>query len=209
MGRIIKPLVADSDELGWFWLTRYASEEKEFADSDGSNVPEGFFGNLLCRSIRFRFELNDTNQATFEARGSKLIEHEGCWISDWRDYEVGELCGDRFLGEFRDSERRQGRLPLVKNYMNSVSRLALHALVSADEDGRFRFETNDHELNPTKSTFYSLHHFFCNPTEVPLTVLLLANEYGQLITDTRTYPPSPPANTQDTWNPLGECKIRF
>lgn len=209
MARIIKPLAEVNDELDWFWFTRYASVEQEFADSDGSNVPAGFFGSQLCRSIRFRFEIHEDKLADFENRGTALIEREGCWISDWRDYGVGELCADRFLGELRSAERRQERLPLVKNYVNSVSRLALHLIVPADDEGRFRFETNDHELNPTNSTLYSLHHFFCNPTEVPLTVLLIANENGQLIAGTRTYPPNPPPDPKHTWNALGECKIRY
>src|SRR5262245_2845477 len=84
MARILKPLVTGQDGLQWFWFTKYASVQPEFADSDGNGVPSGFFGAQFCRSLRLRFEADDGVVGGFEHKGSQLIAQEGCWIADWR-----------------------------------------------------------------------------------------------------------------------------
>jgi hypothetical protein len=206
MERIIKPIVASQDGLVWFWFTRYASLQPEFADSDESKVPTGFFGNMLCRSLRFRFEVADDALNVFEANGSKLITQEGCWTADWRDYGIGELCSNRFLGENRSQTRRDERLILVKDYLASVSRLALHSLVPEDNQGRFRFEANDDPQNLHDSAFFSLHHLFCNTTDVLLTALINCqppNLQGG------TWQNPPPDFVQNQQHPCSEFQVRF
>jgi hypothetical protein len=205
MARVIRPMV-QLQGMNWFWLTRYASETPEFADSDGSSVPAGFFDGQMCRSLRFRFDVDDDQRERFETRATTIINTEQCWIADWRPYGDDELCSDRFLGEDRSAIRKNERRAIVRNYLESVSRLALHALVPADETGRFRFETSDHPENPHGSAFFSLHHLFCNPTEV-LLIVLVTSDGMNLTCGTRQYPP--PILQGGSTVPLVEFKVRF
>lgn len=206
MARIIRPLVINNDRLKWVWLTRYSSAAPEFADSDGTNVPTGYFDNKHCRSLRFRFEIVDDELAAFEQHGNLLIQQDGCWNADWRDYGIGELSSNRFVGEDRSQARRDERLLLVKQYLESVTRLMLHALVPADTEGRFRVENNDDNENPNNSAFFSLHHLFCNTTEVLLTALV-SNDGFMIDCGTRQYPQA--AVTQNQGVPVKEFRVRF
>ncbi len=206
MARILKPLVISNEKLKWVWLTRYASTEPEFADSDGANVPTGYFHNNPCRSIRFRFEIDDSDLADFEREGNELIQQEGCWNADWREYGIGELCSNRFIGEDRSQDRRDERLMIVKQVVESVSRLMLHALVPADQEGRFRVENNDDAENPHNSAFFSLHHLFCNTTEVLLTAIV-SNDGFAIDCGTRQYPQA--AVIQNQGVPVKEFRVRF
>ena len=207
IARIIKPLSHSGQGLEWIWFTRYASLETDFADSDGTHCPTAFFGGGLCRSLRLRFQISEDHRSEFEASAGELIQSEGCWIADWRDYDSGELCSDRFTGEDRTDSRRAERKLLVMKYLHAVSRLALHSLVPADQEGRWRFEMNDDPQNAYGSTFFSLHHLFCNATNVPLGVLVIEKE-GQLLCGTRMYPPFDPMD-EEQWRAAREYQIRF
>ena len=87
-----------------------------------------------------------------------------------------------------------------------MTRLTLHALVPADAQGRFKIEDNDHDENPQNSAFFSLHHLFCNTTEVILTALVTDAE-GRLQVGTRQYPPE--ALVDDVKKSFGEFRVRF
>lgn len=204
MARIIKPL-SEREGVKWVWATRYAFQELDFSDSDGSKVPEGFFSKPLYRSLRFRYEVEQDHQEDFESFGSSLVQNERCWNADWRDFSES-LCCDRFLGIPRTEIRRIERRILVLNYLNSVTRLTLHSLVPADTEGRFKIEDNDHQENPSNSAFFSLHHLFCNTTEVLLTALI-TDDQGKLQVGTRQYPPD--ALTNDANKPFAEFQVRF
>ncbi len=211
MARILRPLVDGSAQLKWVWFTRYSSNEPDFADSDSANAPAGYFDNndirsLRFRSLRFRFEIADTDLAAFERQGRELIEREGCWIADWREYGIEELCSNRFIGEDRSEDRRNERLRLVRLYVESVSRLMLHALVPADNEGRFRVENNDDKQNPHSSAFFSLHHLFCNTTDVMLTALI-SNDGFTIDCGTQQYPQA--AVTQKQGVSVKEFNVRF
>ncbi len=73
--------------------------------------------------------------------------------------------------------------------MNSICRLFIDYLVPETGD-RWRFEENGDLLqNPAKNAFQSLHHLFCNITEVPLDVLV-GIKGGQFHVGTQMYPPN-------------------
>lgn len=205
MARIIRPLV-QMGGLNWFWFTRYASEELEFADSDGTNVPVRFFEGQACRSLRFRFDMDDSRLNGFEASAATKIREENCWIADFRDYGDQQLCESRFLGEDQSDARKKERLAIVREYTQSICRLTLHALVPADEEGRFRFEIGDKSANPHGSAFFSFHHLFCNTTDVFLTVIV-ASDGSNLSCGTRQYV-SPPLQKNPTVGPV-EIQVRF
>jgi hypothetical protein len=205
MARIIKPLVGRTG-VKWVWVTRYAFLTLDFSDSDGSKAPEGFFEKPLYRSLRFRYEIEPERQDEFEAAGAEIVKSEGCWQADWRDFPVDSLSGDRFLGSPRTDERRREREGLVMNYVDSVTRLALHALIPADDEGRFKIEDNDHHENPHNSAFFSLHHLFCNTTNVLLTALINCQPEN-LQGGTLQYPPQDFQRNPN--HPCSEFQVRF
>lgn len=206
MARLVKPLVLENPKIKWFWMTRYRSLDEDFADSEKSAAPSDFFQDNDYRSLRFRIEVEEDDRLAFEEKATDLITQENCWIADWRDYDIRELCSDRFIGENRAEDRRHERLSLVKEYLGSVARLAIHALLPKDDAGRFRFETNDNHLNPHGSAFFSLHHLFCNTTEVLLTALVTSRD-DCLQIGTLMYPP--PLVQENQLRPWKEQQIRF
>ena len=205
MARIIRPLVSHPG-VSWVWVTRYASETPEFDDSDGSKAPADFFNGHLCRSLRFRFLVEPEHRTAFEESGTVLVNKEACWLADWRKFPVDSLAGDRFLGSPRTPDRKMDRLPLVMNFLDSVTRLTLHALVEADQEGRFKIEDNDHRENPHNSAFFSLHHLFCNTTDVILTALINCRPPG-LKGGTLQYPPKDLVDNPN--QPSREFRVRF
>lgn len=67
----------------------------------------------------------------------------------------------------------------------------LDALVGPDTAGRYRLEQNgDLVQNPRAYTFQSVHHLFCNMTEVPLDVLVCLRGLNYEV-GTGIYPPGP------------------
>lgn len=175
LGRVIAPLTHEHPSLLWFWFSRYVQErDEDVGDCDISQIPASFEfpGSLLC-SVRFRYALPEEDRLSFEARAQELIDASGARVSDFREYDwVGDLGGDRFVGEDRSDVRRQIRAELVVAFCTAVSRLTLDCLRGPGRKGRYRLEENDSPQNPYGSSFESLHHLFCNMTDVPTFVLL-------------------------------------
>jgi len=168
LGRVVRPWIAGHDELAWFWFSRYQLPRTvDDRDCDIDGIPIEFEiddGNERClRSIRLRFSLPESRVQAFEDVGRKMIEAEGCIITDWRDWDqVEDLGGDRFVGEIRDEARRVERAEMVTSICHISSKLVLHSLAGPDERGRYRQETNDDEQNPRGSTFESILHLCSN-----------------------------------------------
>jgi hypothetical protein len=186
MGRVIRPVVSDfTKSIHWFWFSRYDMEVnrpgEERGDCDFERIPDAFKravapGGPRHRSLRFRFEIEDSAQQAFEDRLRELIEGNGYAISGTLPYsEEGDLGSNRHLGnENRQPERRSPRARFVTHVYQSICELALDALVESEPTThRFRFERNDHENNPHRSTFETIHHMLCNITSVPVAVWLL------------------------------------
>lgn len=170
LGRIVRPLVENSPELSWFWFSRYVNiRGGDVNDCEIAQVPDAFYENDFHRSLRFRFQVDAAALEQVKLLGDKLIHDAGCFISDWRLYDVvGDLGSNRILGERRDREHRQQRSEMVAQFYHSTARLMLDTLVGPDEEGRFRQEHNDQ--NRHGSSFETLHHVFCNITNVPTGV---------------------------------------
>ena len=183
---VFRPLVADFPELlRWFWFSRYLCligvEGEDRGDCDFAAIPDDFKqafaeGNQPGhRSLRFRFNIENSHQAVFETALQQLIAQHGYAISDIRDYDqVGDVGGNRFLGvEKREPGGNVRRAILVTQMCQVASELVIDALIGPDDANRFHFEHNDvQDQNPNGSTFESLHHMFCNITEVPVSVLI-------------------------------------
>ncbi|MDX6504885.1 MAG: hypothetical protein QOE29_2010, partial [Gaiellaceae bacterium] len=175
LGRIIAPLTREHPSLAWFWFSRYVQErDEDVGDCDISQIPTSFefAGGNLC-SVRFRYAIPEEDLLSFETRAQELIDASGARVSDFREYDwVGDLGGDRFVGEDRADARRETRAELVVAFCMAVSRLTLDCLRGPGRKGRYRLEENDSAQNPYGSSFESIHHLFCNMTDVPTFVLL-------------------------------------
>ena len=198
LGNVIAPLAREHPSLQWFWFSRYVQPRADSGDCDISEIPETFAVDELFRSVRFRFAIPEQERGRFEDRARELIDASGARISDFRRYDwVADLGGDRLVGQDRSDSRRESRAELVANCLSTICRLTLDCLRGPDHDGRYRFEENDSDQNPHGSTFESLHHLFCNITNVPTSVLVIADLVGTHW--------SPPA----AGGPVHEVPVRF
>jgi hypothetical protein len=187
IGRVIHQLVDEfAGVLRWFWFSRYCCLIKQNGtddrdDCDFDAIPEdcklafpGSCNQRGHRSLRFRFEIEDSSQPTFEHRLTQLLGEYKYRFSSVLHYDqVQDTGGERLLGnENRKPGRDVQRAQLVTEMYHVISQLVIDALVGPDQQWRFQVETNDHDENPNASAFESLHHLFCNITNVPLSVLV-------------------------------------
>jgi len=219
IGRVFRQMVVEfQGPLRSFWFSRYVclignGEDRDDCDFDviPDEFKQAFPGTNQPghRSLRFRFEIEDASQAAFEARLQELLRQHSYAISDIRDYDqITDTGGERLLGvEHRQSGRDVQRARLVTQMYQVVSELVIDALVGPHPDNRFRIEHNDHPQNPNGSTFESLHHLFCNITEVPLSILVSSGQ-AQLL---GTFWGRPGASRRRTWNgqPVTEVDLRY
>lgn len=176
IGGIISPILREELDLEWFWFSRYnCPAEVDSGDCDINQIPPEFMlpQNHHFRSVRFRYSIAEGTRQAFEDQCQFRIRGMGCCVSDFRDYDfLGDLGGARHIGGKRTEPRREHRAQLVAELYQSISRLVIDALVGPDPQGRYGVEQNDNPQNPLGSSFESLHHLFCNITDVPLRVLI-------------------------------------
>lgn len=177
LGTVVSPLIAAHAKLEWFWFSRYVSDRTDSGDCEIAEIPAVFANDGPYRSVRLRYAVSVDERDAFEQRARGLIDDVGAKVSDFRDYPwVDDLGGDRFVGGDRSPERREFRANLVVRYLDALARLTLDCISGPDADGRYTFERNDNEQNPHGSSFESMHHLFCNMTDVPTFVLVLGNQ---------------------------------
>ena len=123
----------------------------------------------------FRFDISDAEQQNFDNALDVLLNQFDYQVPGGviaYDY-LADLGGDRHVGNLnRNAARRQQRADLVALHYMSTSRLILDCLIGPDPQQRYLLETNDDPQNPQQSSFESLHHLFCNMTNVPTSILL-------------------------------------
>jgi hypothetical protein len=181
VGCIIAPVIAEAQDLEWFWFSRYVCRtEGALDDCDITMIScDCRPPNRSSRSVKFRYSIADDRREAFEEQCRNRINNSGCCISDFRPYEfLEDLGSDRHIGGARTEARRQNRAQLVAELYHSISRLVLDALEGPDNNGRFALEHNGGDQNPLGSSFESLHHLFCNITGVPLSVLISRDSIG-------------------------------
>lgn len=194
IGRVFRQIVSEfAQPLQWFWFSRYicpvGMNGDDRGDCDFNAIPDDYQQAIPGmdvpghRSLRFRFEITDADQAAFEFRLRQLLDQHEYKISDIRDYEqVSDTGGQRFLGvENRQPGRDVQRARLVTHLYQIISEIVIDSLVGPDSANRYRIEHNDlHQQNPNGSSFESLHHLFCNITRVPLSILFSGTDQMQL-----------------------------
>ena len=172
IGKVIKPVV-EGYAIRWLWITRYLQpvastphltvpSEFQFVLPDAPDEPKAAF-------ILFRLSIEDqsAHQRTIE-----LGKAAGFFVSDWIEYDVvSDLGSNRFIhADANDAERFQ-RAHQIAMFMSAVATLLVYSL--REENGQWEVESNnDRVQNPANSFFQSVHHLFCNTTEVPLSVLV-------------------------------------
>jgi hypothetical protein len=177
LGAIVAPLVSPAQQLEWYWFSRSVSDGGDSGDCDIAKIPESFAIDGLYRSLRLRYAIPTLAQSEFERRALELIETTGAKVSDFRDYPwIDDLGGDRFVGGDRSRSRRESRANLMARYLDALSRVTLDCVIGPTDEGRHAFEANDGDQNPHGSSFESIHHLFCNMTDVPTFVLVLGNQ---------------------------------
>lgn len=170
VGRIIAPLVGKHG-IAHFWFTRYAQDRKgSEGDTDLSKIPPHFEQGGNFRSVRFRFWLPEAKKNVFENDLNRQVADAMCWIADLRHYnDVEDLANDRFCGGDFSQIRREGRRDHMREFLTGTAHLFVHMLEGPNGAGEFHLEQNQRrDQNPEGATFQSIHHLFCNMTEVPV-----------------------------------------
>ena len=190
VGNILVPVLRNNRPK-WFWFSRYESDRTDSGDCNISKIPQAyeFQPDGIYRSLRFRF-LSPSEE--FEDSLKKAILACSCAISDIRDYSPkGDAASNRFLGEPRTEEKRKKRAELVISQFHATSELFIDCLKGPDSEGYFSLESDpDSGQNPHGSIFESVHHIFCNQTDVPLRVLTSQTAIG-----TDWHPPQSPVQS--------------
>ena len=101
VGSVILPVTEAQANLNWFWFSRYTANVTDSGDCDIQLIPPNFAigPEGIYRSLRFRYSIPDDSTAAFEDQVRALIEHLGCRVSDFRNYQyLDDLAWERFLG---------------------------------------------------------------------------------------------------------------
>jgi hypothetical protein len=180
LGAVIRPL---NDEHGghihWMWMTRYILPLNGLPGNVTSHfatepIPESFLIQEpnRYRYVLFRLSADDAQRQQIHNAALQLAKGAGFYSVPWVDYDVvGDLGNNRFIHDAASENERIERARLVANFIDATLRLMLHSLV--EEDGQWKLEPNsDTTQNPKGSFFQSVHHLFCNATNVPLSIRL-------------------------------------
>lgn len=179
LGTVVRPLNEEFNaSIGWMWVTRYI----QGSDHLPITIKEHFLAQPIpnhfllsepysYRYIVFRLSVEGDKRQALHQMALQLTEAAGLYAVPWVDYDiVGDLGNDRFVHEGATEEERTLRAKLVANFIDATVRLMLNSLI--EENGQWKLESNTHELNPDKSFFQSIHHLFCNLTNVPTFIHL-------------------------------------
>ncbi|MBI3848797.1 MAG: hypothetical protein HY298_00690 [Verrucomicrobia bacterium] len=140
-----------ANALHWFWFSRY--------------------GKVGDWKIKFRFATNSHNaieQHVTHLTSSFAHGADGCGDYDY----VGDLGGDRFLGQDARNRSRTARADLVYDFLTSSARLFLASIVR-EADGRWRHEQETKSTMNRQTSLESVHHLFCNLTGTPTWAAVL------------------------------------
>jgi hypothetical protein len=175
LGEVVRPVYEQfKGEIEWMWITRYSgSYDHNTPPPYGDALPDRYRSNGYYRFVLFRANVSSTTNAAFQRQVIEHAEQAVCFVEPgWVDYDiVKDLGSDRFIRADADQEERATRADLIAQFINATVKVMLDML-AVDESGRWMWEPSVHEQNPNGSVFESVHHLFCNATNVPTTVLL-------------------------------------
>lgn len=154
LGYFVKPLV-ETNLIESYWFSRYLDEQ-------------------LGKHVRFRMKTNSYGTLE-EELNTLLLDLKLKDLGDEKEYDGGEFRGERFVGESRRNIQPEIRQDLIWDFLQSAAKLHLDTLSHIDGDGYWVRETNhDRGNNIDGDTMESIHHLFCNLTDVRPRVDVLA-----------------------------------
>jgi len=146
VGNFVLP-VLDTGKIYQYWFSRY--------EDNGT------------RHVRFRFTID--NYKSVQPLVRELIKKYN--LIDLKDEEKYNLVHDLGSQRFRaNKKQKNNRAQLIFNYLYSIAVLYVDCL-REDKKGNFHLEKNKNYNNPHGSIFESLHHLFCNMTDVKTYVI--------------------------------------
>jgi hypothetical protein len=171
LGEIVLPVMNEySFQIDAVWMTRYidSMSREPYQGLHQPFLRQQQDGQEFWRHVKLRFLL--TGEPTlFKSQFLTLIREAGCIApSGWQDYDlVDDLGQKRFVEPQASYDERVERAYLVFRFIDATTRLMLDA-IRKDVNGLWHLEENeDKQGNPEGSFFQSLHHLFCNATNVP------------------------------------------
>lgn len=182
VGNVIQPITVLIGQRR-FWFSRYENN-----------------GN---RHMLFRFETD--NFLVVKESIDEVIASAGL-VPDNGIYDLeGDLGSNRFAKSRSMPSDRLRRAGLVFNYLHSICSLFIDNLVLADPaSNQYELDQCSDQQNPLGSVFESLHHLFCNITEVPLEVIVIKRNNTTSIMSYLYY--THVAQPTDEWFPV---RVRF
>lgn len=178
LGKVVKPCVAEhSEHLEWFWFTRYEGPRSDHLEEALPQELGQVVGHVKLR-VAFDGEDEEDQWTAFKT----TVEHAAVacgFLSFEGDYGfVGDLGGDRFITHNRSGERVEHRAELVARFLHAASAVVLDLLTETQTmiDGQqatvFCLEDNTSRDSPNWSVCESLHHLFCNLSDVQLDAFM-------------------------------------
>lgn len=135
----------------WFWFSRY--------------------GGIGTWEVRLRFATNAF--PAVEAHYDHLVATFAHGADGCGDYNyVGDLGGQRFLGQNASNPDQAVRAGLVYDFLSATARLFLASLVQAP-NGEWRHGQETLSQLNRETSLESVHHLFCNMTGTPTWAAVL------------------------------------
>jgi hypothetical protein len=191
VGHFVKPLLA-TGLVKQYWFTRY--------------------GNNHQREIRLRLtteKFDDLNPII-----QKQIKTFG--FTDRKDELdvrlAGNLGNGRFLSPNASNLSEERRAQLTLNFLHALAVMFAECLIGPDAEGYFCQEKNMDINNPHGSIFETLHHLFCNTTNVVTEVELLQITNNQLFIQSPLYSSHLKANLVSqkvSFTEFGRMRVTF
>lgn len=181
LGEVIAPVwEVRRGSLDWVWVTRYVEplESTLLATTppdETRGIPDDFVDSQrLTRRVIFRAA--GDNAAVVRKGLLGLSEKTGCHVRITLWDIVEDLGSDRFIQSNATIEQRMQRADLVGRFVDAGCQLMFDA-VTLDHNSQWTLERNTHQQNPTGSFFFSVHHLFCNLTNLQIPVQVMVKTH--------------------------------
>lgn len=168
----------NQSKIDWIWVTRYVERiesvyQATTAHGETRTIPDEFINNGLTRRIIFR-AVGEAGLINKEVLALCDVSNLHVRVTPWDIVE--DLGSNRFIEQSATTEQRRKRAHLVGKFVSAAVELALNCL-ELNDNGEWSFEKNTHEQNPTGSMFFSIHHLFCNLTDLTIPVQIAARTH--------------------------------
>jgi len=160
-----------------YWFLRYVLDVDghETAPCFGGKVdiPPLYTGDVIMQDTHYKKKIRciklrytSSHMEMVNDIIKKLSVQINCHVI-MRAYDPNKDLGST---RFQNKQTRE-KTDAITMVLCNLSKLTVDSL-EMGEDGSFYPGTSAHEQNPMGSVFESLHHLFCNTTDVPLRILI-------------------------------------